>query len=124
MKTRGRMITAVLVIAGSANLLFAQNTVQANAKNTTSFLQDTTRATEYFNKGKELAKAAQYDSSNAYYLKARGIYEKLGKQHERETLWEKSLKCSNNVGWNLIIQARGKNFGREAMRTKRTRDIS
>jgi len=103
MKTTGRMITAVLVIAGSANLLFAQNTVRRDSLDSAPSLKDTTQAAEYFSKGEELAKAAQYDSSNTYYEKARKVYQKLGNLYALEPMWEKALQSSNSMAWNLMI---------------------
>ena len=103
MKTTGRMITAVLIMVCSAKLLFAQNTVPRNSKDARPSLKDTTRAAEYFNKGKEFAEGAQFDSSNTYYEKARKIYQKLGNLYALEPMWEKALQSSNSMGWNFMI---------------------
>ena len=100
-------VTAVLIfLSGSAAPLLTQTGIASQSEKKTPALQDTTLAAEYFDKGKALAKAVKYDSSNAYFEMAREIYEKLGEQHELETLREKTLQCSNNIGWIMILSGK------------------
>ena len=100
------LITAVFVMFFSVELLFAQNPVQDKLKNTTYTIQDTTQAVAYFNKAIELSNAAQYDSSNALFEKARVIYKEMSDQFDINTIWIKNLQCFNRIGNNFRKQGK------------------
>ncbi len=101
MVTKILSITLVFYILYTGSISFGQNPVQDSPKNTTYSLQDTTQALEYFAKGKELAKAAQYDSSNFYFEKANEVYGSLSQSFSLKSLWEKTLQCYNSISSNL-----------------------
>ncbi len=104
MKYKIFLITAVFVTFCSVELLFAQSPVQDNPKNPAYTLQDTTLAAEYFATAEKLVLAAQYDSSNFYFEKAREIYERFGELYNLKTIWKKLLLCNNRLAGNLLDQ--------------------
>ena len=72
-------------------LIFWGLTTLTSAQTHSQSLPDTTLANQYFAKGEELAKKAQYDSAMVYLQKASIIYEKNGK-------WEAYIRCYNKMG--------------------------
>ncbi len=107
-RMRNRIHTAFLLLflfIISTRISFAQEETQKERYNVI-LLQDTTLAVEYFKKGWSLYEAAQYDSSNKYYSKAKDIYEELSKQYDQENTWVHLIQCSNMLGWILKLQGK------------------
>ncbi len=69
-------------------------------------LQDTTLARYYYVKGDSLSNIAQYDSSNFYLEKGKEIYNASSKQYNQKNLLEGLILCYNDIGWNLMMQAK------------------
>jgi len=90
------------IILGTTILFVLCCSVQSIAQiSTAPVVEDTTLANRDFAKGEKLAKEAKYDSSNFYFEQASVIYENLAQQIDQSQLWEKYVKCYNNMGENL-----------------------
>lgn len=84
------------------SLFFAQNSISEVVKNFS--LSDTLTAIEFYKKADSLSSAAQYDSSNYYFEKARNIYELAYQRDSNPDFIRKILYCENEIGWNLKEQ--------------------
>jgi len=89
-----------LLSLNSTSKVLAQDS-QAIIENYEPSLLDTTMAVAYVAKGKQLFKAAKYDSSNFYYERAKVIYEELAGKHNMQVLWERTVQSYNGIGTNL-----------------------
>jgi len=74
-----------------ALIFWGLTTTLTSAQTPSQNLPDTTLANQYFAKGEELAKKAQYDSAMVYLQKASAIYEK-------NEQWEAYVRCYNEMG--------------------------
>ncbi|MGH7490844.1 MAG: CHAT domain-containing protein [bacterium] len=70
---------------------------------------DTATANQHFYRGISLTKAAEYDSANFYFAKARTIYETRATQFADSLSWAAYVLCSNFIGDNLRMKGEYKN---------------
>ena len=89
------------IITILAIVLFLFSTQCLSQSSITTTDPDTTLANQYLTKAKELAKKAQYDSSNFYYEKASVIYERYAIKSNNKKGWEKYVACITSLATNF-----------------------
>lgn len=77
------------------------------ALSASTLISDTTMANGYFKKAMQFDEQALFDSS-LYYLKiAKEIYEQVAEQTNDPGLWEKHIKCLNEMGYAFSMNHEG-----------------